>query len=182
MQRELVERAMHGDHDAFARLVAVAMGRLYGLAGLILRNPALAEDAVQNALVRAWRDLPRLRDADRFDGWLRRITVNACHDELRRAGRHRPDLSLDALTGAVVPDEATLLANRDEMMQGFARLTDEQRTILALRFYLDLPLTDVADALGVPLGTVKSRLSRALRALQAELAAAGRGVIEEQRA
>jgi RNA polymerase sigma-70 factor (ECF subfamily) len=182
MQRELVEQAMHGDHSAFAELAGSVIGRLYGTAGLILRNAAMADDAVQNALIHAWRDLPRLRDADRFDAWLRRLLVNACHDELRRSRKHRSDVTLDAVIGASLPDSVAALANRDELAQGFARLTDEFRTVIALRFYLDLSLADIAQALDLPMGTVKSRLSRATRAMQAELAAVSRGVTEGQQA
>ena len=90
-QRELVERAKRGDHDAFADLVHPALARLDAAARLILRDPELARDAVQEALIRAWRDLPGLRDPDRFDAWLRRLTVNACLDLLARRRRRRPD-------------------------------------------------------------------------------------------
>jgi RNA polymerase sigma-70 factor (ECF subfamily) len=180
-QRELVDQAMHGSHAAFAELAATAIGRLYGIAGQILRNPAQAEDAVQNALIRAWRDLPRLRDAGRFDAWLRRLLVNACHDELRRSSRYRSDVTLGDFDGAM-PDVSASLAARDEIAQGFARLTDEYRTVLALRFYLDLSLAEIAQALDLPIGTVKSRLSRASRALHAELAAASRAATEGQQA
>ena len=78
---------MAGDHDAFAALAGAAADRLYGLARMILRDPDRAEDATQEALVKAWRELPRLRDPDRFEAWLRRLLVNACYDEARRAGR-----------------------------------------------------------------------------------------------
>ena len=176
MQRELVEQAMHGNHHAFAELATAAIGRLYGTAGLILRNHAQADDAVQNALIRAWRDLPRLRDPDRFDAWLRRLLVHACTDELRRSGRHRSEIVLDNLDALAFADGAVALADRDQLERGFARLTDDYRTVIALRFYLDLPLADVAHALNVPIGTVKSRLNRALQALQAELAASERAI------
>ena len=176
MQRELVEQAMHGNHHAFAELATAAIGRLYGTAGLILRNHAQADDAVQNALIRAWRDLPRLRDPDRFDAWLRRLLVHACSDELRRSGRHRSEIVLDNLDALAFADGAVALADRDQLERGFARLTDDYRTVIALRFYLDLPLADVAHALNVPIGTVKSRLNRALQALHAELAASERAI------
>lgn len=173
-QRELVEQAMHGSHHAFAELAAASIGRLYGTAGLILRNQALADDAVQNALIHAWRDLPRLRDADRFEAWLRRLLVNACHDELRRSRRHRSEIAIDVAGAASLPDGTGGLANRDEVERGFARLTDDYRTVIALRFYLDLSLAEIARSLDLPMGTVKSRLSRALRAMRAELAADAR--------
>ena len=97
MERELVERARQGDHDAFAALAGAAISRLDGAAWLILRDPEQAKDAVQNALVRAWRDLPTLRDPDRFDAWLNRLVVNACIDEARRLRRHRMDVELHAI-------------------------------------------------------------------------------------
>jgi len=163
---------MHGDHNAFAELASASIGHLYGAAGLILRNHAQAEDAVQDCLLRAWRDLPRLRNADRFDPWLRRLLVNACNDELRRSRKHRSVIDFESGRGQ--PDGASTLANRDEVERGFARLTDADRTVIALRFYLDLSIPDMARALNVPVGTAKARLSRALRAMQAELAAVGR--------
>ena len=97
MQRELVERARGGDHDAFAELAGAAISRLDSAAWLILRDPEQAKDAVQNALVKAWRDLPTLRDPDRFDAWLNRLVVNACIDEARRLRRHRLDVELTPL-------------------------------------------------------------------------------------
>lgn len=178
MERELVERAMQGDHNAFSELAAASIGRLYGTAGLILRNHAEAEDAVQECLLRAWRDLPRLRQPDRFEAWLRRLLVNACNDALRRSGQHRSQIELDSAYPLGLADSAASVANRDELERGFARLTDADRTVIALRFYLDLSLADIAQALDVPLGTAKARLSRAIRAMQAELAAVGRGATE----
>lgn len=169
---------MHGDHNAFAELAAASIGRLYGTAGLILRNHAQAEDAVQDCLLHAWRDLPRLRDADRFDAWLRRLLVNACNDELRRSGRHRSAIELSDVHGFGHADGTSALANRDELERGFARLTDADRTVIALRFYLDLPLAEIAHALNVPVGTAKARLSRAIRAMQAELEAVSRGATQ----
>ena len=169
---------MHGDHNAFGELAAASIGRLYGTAGLILRNQAEAEDAVQECLLRAWRDLPRLRQPDRFDAWLRRLLVNACNDALRRSGRQRSQIELDNAYGLGLADSAATLANRDELERGFARLTDADRTVIALRFYLDLSLAEIAQALNVPLGTAKARLSRAVRAMHAELEAVGRAVTD----
>src|SRR6187549_2789184 len=88
MHRLLVEQAMAGDHDAFAELARARIGRLYAIAVLILRDPGRAEDATQEALVAAWRDLSALRDPDRFDAWLRRLLVRACYRESSR-GRRR---------------------------------------------------------------------------------------------
>ena len=169
MDRDLVERARTGDHDAFAVLAGAAISRLDGAAWLILRDAEQAKDAVQNCLVRAWRDLPTLRDPDKFDAWLHRLLVRACIDEARRLRRHRLDVALGALDvpGPELPD--TLVADRDQLERGFLRLDPEMRAVIVLHHYLDLPLPTVADSLGIPLGTAKSRLHRALGQLRAAL-------------
>jgi RNA polymerase sigma factor (sigma-70 family) len=173
MQRELVERARRGDHDAFAMLAGAAINRLDAAARLILRDPEQAEDAVQNALVRAWRDLPTLRDPDRFDAWLHRLLVRSCMDEARRLRRHRLNVEL---TYHDVPtaDDASAMADRDELERGFRRLEPEQRALIVLHHYLDLPLPEVASALGIPLGTAKSRLHRSLQVMRAAIEADAR--------
>jgi RNA polymerase sigma-70 factor, ECF subfamily len=172
MRTDLVERAMHGDHGAFAELASGALGRLYGTAGLILGEEAAASDAVQAALVRAWRDLPTLRDPARFDGWLYRLLVNACRDEARgRQRRRQREIPLDDFDRPMPTVAERELADRDELDRAFDRLTDDQRAIISLVFYRDLTLPQAAEALGTPLGTAKSRLHRALEALRAALAA-----------
>jgi RNA polymerase sigma-70 factor (ECF subfamily) len=173
MQRELVERARRGDHDAFAALAGAAITRLDSAAWLILRDAEQAKDAVQNALVRAWRDLPTLRDADRFDAWLHRLLVHACLDEAKRLRRHRVDVELTEIHPATV-DTQSAIADRDELERGFARLTPELRAVVVLHHYLDLPLPAVAASLGIPVGTAKSRLHRALEQLRAALDADAR--------
>ncbi|HEX6868994.1 MAG TPA: RNA polymerase sigma factor [Candidatus Limnocylindrales bacterium] len=175
MQRDLVERARRGDHDAFAALAGAAISRLDGAAWLILRDPDTAKDAVQNALVRAWRDLPTLRDPDRFDAWLHRLLVHACLDEARRLRRHRVDVELIEIDArSMVAGEASIL-DRDELERGFVRLPPEMRAVIVLHHYLDLTMPDVAATLGIPLGTAKSRLHRALGLLRAALEADARG-------
>jgi RNA polymerase sigma-70 factor (ECF subfamily) len=174
MHRHLVERAMVGDHDAFAELARVNIGRLYAIAVLILRDPAQAEDATQEALVAAWRDLAALRDPDRFDAWLRRVLVRACHAE---AGRNRRRATIGADIRAIepaVPDGSHQLADRDEIERGFRRLDPEQRSVIVLHYYVGLPLAEVADALGIPVGTAKSRLHRATRAMRSAIEADAR--------
>ena len=177
MQRDLVERAGKGDHDAFAALVAGRIGRLDGAARLILRDPDQAKDAVQEALLSAWRALPTLRDPDLFDAWIHRLLVRACVDESRRLRRHRVDVPLAELQ-VPAADEAAALADRDELARGFRRLSTEQRSLIVLHHYLALPLPEVADAMGIPLGTAKSRLHRALSALRASLEADARTMRE----
>ena len=175
MQRDLVERARRGDHDAFATLAGAAISRLDGAAWLILRDAEQAQDAVQNALVRAWRDLPTLRDPDRFDPWLHRLLVRACIDEARRLRRHHVDVELvngDLWAGTGME---SALADRDQLERGFVRLAPDMRAVIVLHHYLDLTLPDVAATLSIPLGTAKSRLNRALQLLRAELEADLRG-------
>ena len=174
MQRELVERARGGDHDAFASLAAAAISRLDSAAWLILRDAEQAKDAVQNALVRAWRDLPTLRDPDRFDAWLNRLVVRACIDEARRLRRHRVDVELTPLMTPSVDGLESRIVDRDQIERGFLRLEPEMRAVIVLHHYLDLSLPDVAASLGIPLGTAKSRLHRALALMRAALEADAR--------
>ena len=171
MDRDLVIRAREGDHDAFAYLAAGSIGRLNALARLILNDYARAEDAVQDAFVDAWRDLRALRDPDRFDAWLNRLLIRACQN-VRRRDRRRQAIELPLATeGPASPDVQAHVANADLLERGLRRLTIEQRSVLVLTFYLDLPQADAAATLGIPIGTLKSRLSRAIDALRAELAA-----------
>ena len=161
-RRALVERAKQGDHDAFAELVRAAIVRLDGAARLILRDPDLARDAVQDGLFRAWRDLPSLRDADRFDAWLHRLTVNASLDLTRRRRRRPAEIELEPIHLPAIPDVAGTLADRDLVDRVMRRLDESGRAIVVLHYFLGMPLTDVAATLGLPTGTVKSRLHRAL--------------------
>jgi RNA polymerase sigma-70 factor (ECF subfamily) len=167
-QAAIVDAAASGDHRAFGLLAEQSADRLYATATLILRDRALAEDAVQEALIRAWRDLPGLRDPSRWDAWVRRLTVNACIDETRRRGR-RPTMSLLPEHDRPVPDGATRLAERDRLERAFAQVSPQHRAALVLHHHLGLPLPEIADALGIPLGTAKSRLHHARRAMRAAL-------------
>ncbi len=169
MDRELIERARNGDHAAFDAIVVATIGRLDGAARLILRDPELARDAVQEAFARAWRDLPGLRDPDRFEVWLHRLVIHACYDELRRRRRRPLEVELGVLEGPAVPDSQAAAADRDALGRAIGRLEPELRAIIVLFYYLDLPLVAVADAAGIPTGTAKSRLHRARTALRAAL-------------
>src|SRR5262245_35952815 len=114
-QRPLIDRARRGDHDAFAELVDGRLRRLDAAARLILRDPDLAQDAVQEALIRAWRDLPGLRDPDRFDAWLHRLTVNACLDLARRRRRRVIEVELSPIDSPMVPDSSGAFAERERL-------------------------------------------------------------------
>ena len=173
MQTELVQRARRGDREAFSVLAGGAVDRLYGVARLILRDADLAQDATQEALVRAWRDLPSLREVERFDAWLYRVTVRACSDMRKARRRWGSELTVVPREPSEL-DRSAELADRDELERGLRRLSDTQRTVLVLTYYLGFSPGDVADALEIPVGTVKSRVHYAIEALRAALAAEAR--------
>jgi RNA polymerase sigma-70 factor (ECF subfamily) len=169
-QRMLVERAATGDHDAFAALLRGSLPRVDAIARLMLRDVDRARDAAQEACIRAWRDLPRLRDPERFDAWIHRLTVHACLDVAERRQRQAVEVELTAITRPPVTGDATgALADRDLVDRALQRLPPDQRALVILRFHLDLTLPEAADALGIPLGTAKSRLHRALNLLRGAL-------------
>jgi RNA polymerase sigma-70 factor (ECF subfamily) len=176
VQTALVERARQGDREAFGVLATGAVDRLYAIARFILRDTELAEDATQEALIRAWRDLPTLRDVDRFDAWLYRLIVRACADVGRRRRRWRTELAVLPLAGSE-PDRSSELADRDQIERGLRRLNEGQQAILVLHFYVGLSPTEAADALEIPIGTAKSRLHYAIEALRAAVAADERSSI-----
>jgi RNA polymerase sigma-70 factor (ECF subfamily) len=169
MDRALVFRAQRGDHEAFERLAIAAAPGLDILARLITRDPERAKDAVQEALVRAWRDLPTLREPDRFEAWLRRLLVHACTDVLRRVRRWSIEVELLDVHRAD-GDLAAAIANRDAIERAFGKLDPDLRAVVVLHYYLGLTLPDVADAVGIPVGTAKSRLHRALGQLRLTMA------------
>ena len=178
MQRELVERAMAGDHDAFSELARVSTRRLFVIARLILRDDGRAEDASQETLVNAWTHLSALRDPDRFDAWLHRLLVNACYREARHERRRGLlEVQLNPLRMPEAPGAADIdpqLAGRDQLERGFRRLDADQRTVLVMHYYVGLSLDEAAEVLGVPPGTVRSRLHRAIGAMRAALEADAR--------
>jgi len=176
LQRELVELARRGDHDAFEALASVAFDGLYALAHRILRDVDRSDDAVQECLIRAWKELPRLRDPARFDAWLRRLLVNACYDESRRTHRRSVEIHVLPFERPGGRDAATDLADRDELERGFRRLSVEQRAVLVMTHYLGMSAAEIAGTLGIPVGTVQSRLLYAIRAMRAVLEADARPV------
>jgi RNA polymerase sigma-70 factor (ECF subfamily) len=165
-QRELVERAGRGDHDAFALLLHGSIARLEAVARLVLHDQDLARDAVQDAFIRAWRDLPGLRDPDRFDAWIHRLTINACLDVARRRRRRPVEVELTPISPAFAPDASVAIAERDQLERGFIHLSTEHRAVLVLHYYVGMPMPALASTLGIPLGTAQSRLGRALVALR----------------
>jgi RNA polymerase sigma-70 factor, ECF subfamily len=168
-QRQLVERAREGDHDAFAELVRGSVARLDAAARLILRDGELARDAVQEALFRAWRDLRSLREPARFDAWIYRLTVNACFDLTRRRRRRPFEVEIVEITEPAMPDLADAVAERALVDAVMRRLDEQGRSIIVLHYFLDLPLSEVAACLGIPVGTAKSRLNRALGEMRSEV-------------
>ena len=168
-QRSLVQRAQRGDHDAFAVLAGALIGRLGRAARLILRDPELARDAVQELLIGAWRDLPGLRDPDRFDAWVHRLTVRACLRLVRRERRRAVEVELPIEDLGHPGDLEHEVAQREALDTALRRLEPERRALIVLHIYVGLTLPEVASALDIPLGTAKSRLHRSLRELRVSI-------------
>jgi RNA polymerase sigma-70 factor (ECF subfamily) len=169
-KRTLVEQARKGDREAFSVLARAEAARLDAAARLILRDRELARDAVQEAMIRAWRDLPGLRDPDRFDAWLHRLIVHAAIDEARRRRRRVIEVELTALDVPQREDAFELLVDRNSLDRALASLTPENRALVVLHYYFGLPVPEAAALLGITLGTAKSRLHRAVIGLRGTLA------------
>jgi RNA polymerase sigma-70 factor (ECF subfamily) len=176
---ELIGRAQGGDEEAFASLAVAAGDRLHAVAHRILRDIDLAEDATQQALLTVWRDLPQLRDPARFDAWSYRLLVRACYAEARRTRRWAPNLRLLPADVPSWADDSSSVADRDQLERGFRRLSIDHRAVVVLHHYLDMPVDEVAETLGVPAGTVRSRLHHAMRGLRAALEADARPTSRE---
>lgn len=169
---ELVVRARGGDRDAFSELAARTIGRLTAVARMILRDEYGAQDAVQEAFIEAWRSLPGLRDPERFEAWMRKLLVRACFAAARRKKRiHAFEIELTPADEPAIPGHHSDFDLHDQLERGLARLPAPQRAVVVLVYYLDLPLADAAQAMGIPLGTTKSRLNRATLALRAAIEA-----------
>jgi len=176
MDRELVKLAQRGDREAFGVLARTTADWLFAVAHRMLRDFGLAEDAVQQTLVIAWRELPTLRDPDRYEAWLRRLLVRVCYVESRRARRWDANVRALSADEPARGDDQISLADRDQLERGFRRLPPEQRAILVLHHYLGLEPAEIADTLGIPAGTARSRLHYAHRAMRAALEADERRV------
>jgi RNA polymerase sigma-70 factor, ECF subfamily len=174
VHRDLVDRAKQGDEEAFDALARLVGDRCMAIACRILRDGDRAEDAVQAALITAWRELRMLRDPDRFEPWLHRILTNECYAEARRRTRWSADIRLLPVEGPPATDEILTIHDRDQLERAFRRLTLEQRAVLVFHHYLGLSMAEVADRLDIPLGTVKSRLHHATAALRASIDADAR--------
>ncbi len=171
MVRDLVIQAQHGDREAFAALVGMTSDRMYALAARILRDNVLAEDALQGALITVWRQLPTLRDPDRFEAWVRRLVVNACYAEARRRRSWAANVRVLPVDGPTAPDELLPIHDRDALERAFRRLSVEQRAVFVLHHHVGLPLVEIAETLGVPAGTARSRLHYATQALRSAIEA-----------
>jgi RNA polymerase sigma-70 factor (ECF subfamily) len=167
MEAALDARAQEPARDQFVRMAEGELDRAYRLAGLILGSGGEAEDAVGDALERAWREIDRLRDMDRFQAWFDRILVNACRDRLRRRGRIR-FIRLPGDDSPLAPDPFAAVLQADAAARAMRDLPDDEREVVVLHFWADLTLEAVADRLGRPVGTVKSRLHRALARMRVE--------------
>lgn len=179
MSRLLVARAQAGDREAYEHLARGAARRLFLVASRILGDTDAAEDAVQAALIAMWRDLPALRDPDRFEAWTYRLVVRQCHNlgrRERRIGVRVVDLSDQT---AVERDQLGDVALRDQLGRAFEGLSADHRTVVVLHHLLGLPIAEIAEILDVPYGTVGSRLHHAMRALRAAIEAGERPHLRE---
>ena len=171
MDPELVARAQRGDQRAFEHLTLDVYHRLHTVAFGILRDASLAEDAIQQTVLTMWRELPKLREPARFEGWTYRILVNACHAEGRRLKRWITTFETRILERPGAIEHAGTVLDRDQLERAFRRLSVDHRAIVVLRYYTDLTIPAIAEALDIPSGTVSSRLHHAMKALRASLEA-----------
>ena len=181
MDGDLIEAARNGDRAAYVDLIRARQDRLFATAQRILRDIDRAEDALQDALVIAWRDLRGLRDPDRFDAWLQRLLINVCISHATRERRRTANLRVLPVDGPAGPDDLLSVADRDQLDRGFRRLPPDQRAILVMRHYLGYSPSEIAETLGIPDGTARSRLHHAHRAMRAALEADARPAVKEGR-
>lgn len=177
MDRDLVEAAQRGNREAYVDLVRPRADHLYAVAQRILRDVDRAEDAFQDALVIAWRDLRALRDPERFDAWLQRLLINVCIRHAARERRRVANLRVLSIEGPAAPDDLLAVADRDQLERGFRRLSADQRVVLTLHHFAGYAPSEIAEILGIPPGTVRSRLHNAHRAMRAALEADARAQV-----
>jgi RNA polymerase sigma-70 factor (ECF subfamily) len=173
MEHDIVTRVQRGDEQAFESLVKADFSRLYRVARGVLGDPHLAEDATQQAFVEIWRDIPRLRDSAKYEGWSYRLLVRVCYAEAKR----RPDGETSIETHASEPvsaDAYVTVADRDVLERGMQRLSMDHRVVLVLRYLLGMTPEKVAETLGISRWTVYARSDRALKAMRAVLEAEAR--------
>jgi RNA polymerase sigma-70 factor (ECF subfamily) len=184
VRTELVVQAQRGDREAFDALATTLYDRLYAVGRRILRDGHAAEDAVQEALIRGWRDLRSLREPDRFEAWMHRLLVNSCHDLARHRRRFEVEVPNIGLDRSDPTDDYTSVATRDELDQAFLQLPFEHRAVLVLTHYVGMSAAEVGDILGIPVGTVYSRLHYGIRMMRIAMAGtpkpAAAGPVREQ--
>jgi RNA polymerase sigma-70 factor, ECF subfamily len=171
VDRRLVELAQTGDRDAFAGLVHAVGDRLYAIAYRILRDPHVAQDAYQDAMLAAWKQLPFLRDPDSFEPWIRRILVHACYAESRKRTRWSSNVRVLDINEDFAGESGHAIHDREQIELAFRGLTLEQRAIFVLHHHQGLPLVEIASTLGIPAGTARSRLHYATLAIRRALEA-----------
>lgn len=181
MHQALVDRAKEGDGEAFDALARIVGDRCMAIAFRILRDFDLADDAVQTALLTAWSDIRSLRNPERFEPWLHRILTNACYAEARRRRRWSESIRLLPVEPVHGSDPYLTVDDRDQLERALRRLTVEQRAVLVFHHYLGLSISEVAERIGIPLGTAKSRLHHATRAMRASLEADARTSTNQER-
>jgi RNA polymerase sigma-70 factor (ECF subfamily) len=181
MRYQLVEQARAGDEASFEALLDLDGDRCFAIAFRILRDRSLAEDAVQQCFFQVWRELPRLRNVERYEVWLHRLLVNACYQELRH--RRRWTDRTTTMPAQVVSDHDPYVAadEREALERAFERLSPDRRAVFVLHHHVGLPLAAIAEIVGKPVGTVKSRLHYAIQTLQSALAADARTNVPEAR-
>jgi RNA polymerase sigma-70 factor (ECF subfamily) len=169
----VVERARRGDREAYEALAREASQRLYPVAFRVVRDRDLADEALQRTLVAIWKELPKLRETDKFEAWSYRVLLRFCGDELRRRGRSSREVGHLSPAGSA-PDQQAELADRDQLERAFGRLSPDHRAVIVLTYYRGMTGAEAAAALGVSPGTVASRLHYALQQMRGLLDADSR--------